>query len=198
MKKLEFINQLRQNLSSLPKAEVDDIVRDQEEYISDAVASGRAEEDVIARIGDPKSLAQSLVAQSRVQAAQNTTNLIPKARNTWAAVVAFIALAPINFILLFPVLGIWAAMVGMAFAIFGGFIGTGAALIHYVLPTFASSANYATSFARLFFILGSFAMLAFAAGVLFFVARAFLTAILAYIKSNLNLFKTLGDGNVQS
>ena len=39
MTKNEFIQQLRKELSGLPQVEIDDIIRDQEELIRDAVAA---------------------------------------------------------------------------------------------------------------------------------------------------------------
>ncbi|KWZ41451.1 hypothetical protein WS72_00115 [Burkholderia savannae] len=64
MKQDAFIQRLRQALDSLPKREVDEIVADYREYIGDALAAGRAEEDVIAALGDPEKLARELKAQA--------------------------------------------------------------------------------------------------------------------------------------
>ncbi|KVD81756.1 hypothetical protein WS62_24580 [Burkholderia sp. ABCPW 14] len=64
MKQDAFIQRLRQELDSLPKREVDEIVADYREYIGDALAAGRAEEDVIAALGDPAKLARELKAQA--------------------------------------------------------------------------------------------------------------------------------------
>ncbi|AOJ00411.1 hypothetical protein WS70_00090 [Burkholderia mayonis] len=64
MKQDAFIQRLRQELGSLPKREIDEIVADYREYIGDALAAGRAEEDVIAALGDPAKLARELKAQA--------------------------------------------------------------------------------------------------------------------------------------
>jgi len=64
MKQDGFIEALRRELSSLPKAAIDEIVADYREYIGDALAAGRHEEEVIAALGDPAKLARELTAQA--------------------------------------------------------------------------------------------------------------------------------------
>ncbi|QCP47949.1 DUF1700 domain-containing protein [Trinickia violacea] len=64
MKQDAFIQQLRQELGRLPKEAVDEIVADYREYIGDALAAGRQEEEVIAALGDPVKLARELKAQA--------------------------------------------------------------------------------------------------------------------------------------
>jgi len=64
MKQDVFIDTLRQELGGLPKAAIDEIVADYREYIGDALAAGRHEEEVIAALGDPAKLARELKAQA--------------------------------------------------------------------------------------------------------------------------------------
>jgi uncharacterized membrane protein len=64
MKQDVFIDTLRRELGSLPKAAIDEIVADYREYIGDARAAGRNEEEVIAALGDPVKLARELKAQA--------------------------------------------------------------------------------------------------------------------------------------
>ncbi|PMS14990.1 hypothetical protein C0Z18_29260 [Trinickia dabaoshanensis] len=98
MKQDAFIQRLRQSLASLPKQEVEEIVADYREYIGDAIAAGRSEEDVIAALGDPDKLAREIKAQATYrqwQARRSFGNL--------ARVVASVAgLGLLNLILLVP------------------------------------------------------------------------------------------------
>jgi len=98
MKQDAFIQRLRQGLANLPKQEVEEIVADYREYIGDAIAAGRNEEDVIAALGDPDKLAREIKAQATYrqwQARRSFGNL--------ARVVASIAgLGLLNLILLAP------------------------------------------------------------------------------------------------
>lgn len=122
MKQDAFIQRLRQGLASLPKQEVEEIVADYREYIGDAIAAGRKEEDVLAALGDPGKLARELKAQATYrqwEARRSFGNL--------ARVVASIAgLGLLNLVLLVPFiiyLGLLTAgyMVSGAFAL-GGLI----------------------------------------------------------------------------
>ncbi|MGG1948723.1 DUF1700 domain-containing protein [Trinickia sp. NRRL B-1857] len=98
MKQDAFIQRLRQGLANLPKQEVEEIVADYREYIGDAIAAGRNEEEVIAALGDPDKLAREIKAQATYrqwQARRSFGNL--------ARVVASIAgLGLLNLILLVP------------------------------------------------------------------------------------------------
>ncbi|RDU98676.1 DUF1700 domain-containing protein [Trinickia dinghuensis] len=100
MKQDAFIQQLRQGLASLPKQEVEEIVADYREYIGDAIAAGRNEEEVVAALGDPAKLAREIKAQATYrqwQARRSFGNL--------ARVVASVAgLGLLNLILLLPFL----------------------------------------------------------------------------------------------
>lgn len=98
MKLDAFVQRLRQGLASLPKQEVDEIVADYREYIGDAMAAGRNEEEVIAALGDPDKLAREIKAQATYrqwEARRSFGNL--------ARVMASIAgLGLLNLILLVP------------------------------------------------------------------------------------------------
>lgn len=107
MDKDRFLSELKEALKKLPESECNDIIRDQEEFIRDAMASGRSEESVIKSLGDPQSLGQTLVAQSRITRAKNEESLSGKTRQTGSAIMAVLALAPLNFfILVGPVVAI--------------------------------------------------------------------------------------------
>ena len=64
MNKMEFLNLLRKGLDGLPIEDINDIIRDQEEYINDAMAAGKSEQVGVDSLGDPKVLAATLRAQA--------------------------------------------------------------------------------------------------------------------------------------
>lgn len=113
MKKQDFLNQLRKELDGLPSIDLEDILRDQEEMINDAIASGRDEEAVIKSFGDPKDLAKSLKAEIKIEKAVDEKQISKQARNLFAAVGALLVLAPFNLIF---VLGPFLAIMGILFA----------------------------------------------------------------------------------
>ena len=101
MKKQEFINELRKALATLPAGEREDILREQEECLLEAELAGRIEEEVIRELGDPKKLANYLNVEAKITAATRSHSLRVQISRTFAAVLAILALAPLNLIFVF-------------------------------------------------------------------------------------------------
>jgi uncharacterized membrane protein len=98
MKQEVFIEALRQELSSLPKQAVDEIIADYREYIGDALAAGRREEEVIAALGDPVKLARELKAQANYRQWQDRRSF----GNLIRVIMSISALGLLNVLLLVP------------------------------------------------------------------------------------------------
>jgi uncharacterized membrane protein len=98
MKQEVFIEALRQELSSLPKPAVDEIIADYREYIGDALAAGRREEEVIAALGDPVKLARELKAQASYRQWQDRRSF----GNLIRVIMSISALGLLNVLLLVP------------------------------------------------------------------------------------------------
>lgn len=131
----EYIAELKNHLARLPEDERADILRDQEEFFREAVLSGRTEADVIGSLGEPKQLAKTLIAESRVAASETAFGVAgsngPKTDTAAAnkdmkpaslptqvnamlrAFIAIIALAPFNLIF---VLGPFIALMACLFS----------------------------------------------------------------------------------
>ncbi len=93
-----FIQALRGELGNLPKQAVDEIVADYHEYISDGLAAGRSEEDVIAALGDPVKLARELKAQANYKQWQDRRSF----GNLLRVVGSVAGLGLLNMLLLVP------------------------------------------------------------------------------------------------
>lgn len=98
MKQDVFIETLRQELGSLPKQAVDEIIADYHEYIGDALAAGRREEEVIAALGDPVKLARELKAQANYRQWQDRRSV----GNLFRVIVSISGLGLLNVLLLVP------------------------------------------------------------------------------------------------
>ena len=98
MKQDVFIETLRHELSSLPRQAVDEIIADYHEYIGDAMAAGRREEDVIAALGDPVKLARELKAQANYRQWQDRRSF----GNLIRVIVSISGLGLLNVLLLVP------------------------------------------------------------------------------------------------
>jgi uncharacterized membrane protein len=113
MTKSEFIEQLKKELSGLPQTEIDDIIRDQEEIIRDALAAGRSEESIIASLGSPAELAKNLRAEIKIEKAKDESKLPAKVKGVFGAAGAVLVLAPFNLIfVLGPLIGLFGALFG--------------------------------------------------------------------------------------
>ncbi|HLX02842.1 MAG TPA: DUF1700 domain-containing protein [Trinickia sp.] len=110
-----FIQQLRQELGSLPKEAVDDIVADYREYIGDALAANRQEEEVIAALGDPVKLARELKAQANYRQWEKRRSF----GNLMRVVGAVAGLGFLQLVLLVPFL-LYLFVLTMGYVISGG------------------------------------------------------------------------------
>lgn len=186
----EYLKSLRQNLSHLPNAEVDDVVRDQEEYINDAVRGGRSEADVLQGLGDPKVFAQSLTAENKIQQARTTAELGPKLKHTFSALLAILALAPFNLIF---VLGPLCALLGVLIAAWtlSGVTALVSLLLLMIYPFkfLVMSLGFWTHVGGFFFVLGSLFAGIFAVLAMVKITQWFLQGLLSYLNWNLNFIR---------
>jgi uncharacterized membrane protein len=135
MKQDVFIQQLRQELGSLPKEAVDEIVADYREYIGDALAAGRQEEEVIAALGDPVKLARELKAQANYRQWEKRRSF----GNLMRVVGAVAGLGLLPFLLLAPFL-LYLLVLTLGYVISGGLAIAG----FVMLLTFASHHLFGT------------------------------------------------------
>lgn len=185
MTKDQYLSDLKNRLSSLSLEERNDILRDQEELIREAMAAGRTEESVIQGLGDPKSLASALTAQKHINKATHENSLASKFKLTMRAMVAVLALAPLNFLfLLGPVLIVgcllfsaWATLIALGAVSFAGY---GALITYSSLIPFAPLGHLA-SFS---FITGSLGVTILVSMLLWLICKMFLNMLLSYLQWN--------------
>lgn len=94
MNKQEFMRQLTEGLSKLPKAEVGDILADFEEYFTCAAQEGRSEQELCNRLGDPRKLAKEYSVQKYIE----TANREKSAKNMAKAFFSSAGLGIIDFL----------------------------------------------------------------------------------------------------
>lgn len=98
MKREEFITELKKELEGLSLIDIEDIIRDQEEMINDALAAGRTEESILKSLGYPKDLAKSLKAEIKIDQAVCEKKLLKQTKGIFGAIGALLVLAPFNLI----------------------------------------------------------------------------------------------------
>ncbi len=201
--KAEYLQILRQHLARLPESERADILRDQEEFFREAIASGRTEADVIGSLGDPKQLAKALIAEAKLTGAETSFNTATSPNSdtpnvsfrnqmgaTMRAVIAIVTLAPFNLIfVLGPFLGLLGCLVA-GWAVGASFLIAGGAAVFFLvtelMPLGASTyAHIATFLLCLGVVLFSFSFLALMAWVSSWVAQL----TVRYLRWNLDLIQ---------
>lgn len=101
MNKQQFLDELKQRLQQIPAEDRQEILRDQEEFIREAVQAGRNESEVVEKLGTPKDFAASVLAEYKFQKIQTAEGFLPKLKAVAGSLGAFLILAPFNFIVLF-------------------------------------------------------------------------------------------------
>lgn len=98
MNKQTFLSELAKALADLSEEERQDILRDMEEYFHEGIRRGQSEEEIVKKLGSPKSIAETIIAETKVKRI-NKANTIPlKIKAAFAALFAILLLAPFNVI----------------------------------------------------------------------------------------------------
>ena len=190
MNRQAFITELRKELNGIPRVDIEDIIRDQEEMISDALAAGRTEDDVVQSFGDPKELAKSLKAEIKIERATDEKKLSKQVRGVFSAVGALLVLAPFNLIF---VLGPFLAILGITFAGWAVAMVIGLVAV-FLMGIFFTEFIFVGStltvhLATFFTILGCLGLAALFVVGMYFVTKIIFKLILSYLKWNLNFIK---------
>lgn len=189
MTKEDFLNELRRELRGLSLVEIDEVIRDQEEFIRDAMSAGRTEAEVVASLGRPKDFADSLKLEYRVKKINEAPNLWSKYSEVIKSFGLLLALAPLNILLLFPLFVIVSFMFTWAFFslqfIFYSSIATMVSFLSGIFMGFFS-ANYAFV---VLLCLGSFFLSIASLILLYEVAKAIAKVFVVYVNWNLEVVK---------
>jgi uncharacterized membrane protein len=106
MSRAEFLSSLRQGLSGLPAAEVEEIIADYAAHFDEALAAGRSEAEVAAALGNPQRLARELRAEAGLRRWE--THRTPGA--LLAAIVSLGGLLALDLLILLPILSVIAVV----------------------------------------------------------------------------------------
>ena len=181
MNRARFCSTLRENLSGIPAATVDEIIEDYATHFSEGVAAGRSEEEISAALGDPVRLAKELRVERGLQRWEKRRT----PANAVTAIVALIGMGAIDIIFLLPFLLTLTAMVGTLYlASAGVFIGGAGTL------AFGPFANpVGGPFAAILFGLGMIAAAVCAIAVLTMIVIGFVNALVWYARLHYRVLK---------
>ena len=195
MTKDEFIDQLRKNLSGLPKEEIDDRISFYEEMIDDKIQDGYKEEDVIADLGSPDKVAREIIGDVPLRKIIKERVTPKRSLKAWEIVLIILGL-PIWFPLVLAILiiflsgfiVIWSLMLSIV-VIDISFVTAGGGAIGVGFMTFF---NNSKSFGAFEFGIGIFAI---GLGLLLvFFTKSIITALVKVTKKMLVGTKNLVVG----
>lgn len=122
MTKQQFLNELNRLLAPLPAAERADILSDYESHIDSAIENGKTEEEAVADLGSPKTIAFELGAFQPEQKTTISDFILQKEHNVNVSpnIFAFIGMLLFNLIFIIgPVVGIAGSFIGLYAAAIG-------------------------------------------------------------------------------
>ena len=155
MTKAQFIETLRRRLAGVPQAEVDELIGDYASHFAQGVAAGRSEDEIAEALGDPVRLARELRAELGFRRWEEA----PTPSNFFAVLLAFLALAAIDFVFLLPLLG------GLAlFALITGIVMLALSAVGVVLLLTIFQWDHGTFLNHLARIFGGFGLLGLGMG----------------------------------
>ena len=189
MTKEEFLKELEKELSFLTDLEKREVIQDQEEFIREAMAQGRTEEEVIRSLGTPRAFADALKLENKVKQIQEAPDTWSSVKESLTATGVLFGLMPLSLLFLFgpgfvflSFLFTWftlslSIMIPSSFFVLGSFIifFFGFGLVEFLGIFFLS----------LGFLLGSLASIA----LLFSVVRLLVNLFVRYLNWNISLLK---------
>lgn len=183
MTKGEFLYNIRNNLTMLPKEEVEGIIEDYSMHINELLDEGESLEDILAKLGDPKDIAKQYIEELGYEDKKEEVKYAERNYESYKSknnnVTLFVIMQIINFLVV-----IWIVL-GLATAIASvGISGIAVAVSSFAVLFFNTSVSIGIRVLKMFVLLG--------VGVLLFnaalaIAILFVKLIIKYVKWNISL-----------
>ena len=183
MTKGEFLYNIRNNLTMLPKEEVEGIIEDYSMHINELLDEGESLENILAKLGDPKDIAKQYIEELGYEDKKEEVKYAERNYESYKSknnnVTLFVIMQIINFLVV-----IWIVF-GLATAIASvGISGIAVAVSSFAVLFFNTSVSIGIRVLKMFVLLG--------VGVLLFnaalaIAILFVKLIIKYVKWNISL-----------
>lgn len=189
MKKTEFIEELKKELKFLKQDELNEVIADQEEFIRDAMSTGRSEEEVIASLGSPKSFAESIKLEYKMKKIKDAPSTWDSVKESLTATGILFGLMPLAVLLLLvPGLSVFGFLFSwfvttLVFLLISMFMILGSFLVFLVGMGFTEF--FAVLFLSLGFVFASMASLS----LLVSLVKFFVNLLVRYINWSLSTLK---------
>lgn len=180
MNKEQFLEKLEAPLKRLPDEDRNELLYDYEEHFETGIMKGYSEEELANQLGDPKKLGRDLLAEYRIDQAEDEKSV----KHILQAIFATMSVSFLNIILVLgPAIGVFSLYVGLCSVAIGLSVAPllfiGSMIIGSVEPFFVNLFLSIT--------LGSGGLLMGIA--LFYVGKWLYQATLSYIRFNIRIVK---------
>ncbi len=191
MNKQTFFLELRKSLTYLPIAEQQDILRDMEEYFHEAELRGLSEEEIIEKLGSPKKISDTIIAEAKIKRIDNASTFSQKISAVFGALIAILILAPFNFIFVFiPLLLVSLLLIACWPIAIALFISVPFVLVGLIIALFAVNFKLIALVFLLFFAIGWGSMVVAVALGLSFLTLLYFKAVTKLFQWNINFIKS--------
>ena len=178
MNRQYFFMELEHQLKKIPKEDLQDIIRDYEEYFQIGMKEGKTEAEIITNLGSPKQLAKEILANYQMDLLEKN----PSTSNMFKATWAVIGLGLFNMIF---VLG---PFIGLLSLLLAGWIVSVSFVFSPVLALFSLTTN---SFFQSILLCGIGLLLGIG---LYYLTNWMKMIVIKYLKFNLSIVRGV-DGN---
>lgn len=197
MNRDNFLESLEKSLNNIPPEEREDIIYDYEEHFRMGMEQGKSEEEIARSLGNPKNIARHYTAGYIVKQAEESKST----RNITKAILAIIGLSFFNIVVVLgPFLGLLGVLLGFfstavaitlsGLAVLFAFIAYPFFPAAFTAITISGPANIA---AGIFLSIGIIALGFLLLIAVYYLARFFYTATIAYLKLNLKVINNKED-----
>jgi len=185
MDKKEFLAQLKAELGSYDKEQVDELLSDYEAHFTEGVSEKRKESEIAEKLGDPKVIAREYKTALLVKKAE----AYPTTSNVLRALFAFVGLGFFNLVFVFgPFIGALGLCLGMFITgVAVAFSGVAGMVASFAWPYIQQIDLFINPVATFFFSLASVCFGTLLSIAVFMLTKWFLKITLQYIKFNLSI-----------
>lgn len=186
MNRRNWIDLLHENLRKEGLHDTAEILADYEEHFNAAIARGKSEEDIAAKLGDPALVARAHQAEALVTRSP-VTGRDPDMGAVMKATLRMLVLTPFNFLMLIGPFLIFAVFLVTGWSMVLAFAGVSlVALLGVILAIPALLMNFWFGGAIFFGSLGVISMTVFGVLTMYLITRWVISVFVSYLQWNVN------------
>lgn len=184
MTKAEFLNALRIELEKHQVSNISEIISDYEEHFAHGLSAGKSELDIVAKLGEPDTIAKAHQTENLIQKIQSPNGKFELGLAV-KIILRLIVLAPFNFLVLFIPGAIIFALLTAGWSVSLAFGAVSLAMVALLGKISIISTSIWAIVAGVSGILGMLGLSVIGIIVMLIVSKAFLMMAISYLQWNI-------------